>query len=217
MGDETQKVALPVAAGTFVCVIGPSGAGKDTLIRLARLELGARPGFVFPPRLITRRKSAFEDHETLSPDEFDAGVRGGRFCLHWRAHGLSYAIDRSALPALAAGATVICNVSREAVAAARENFTHVKVVAITAPEALLAARLAARGRESPEGMSERLARNESFAAGRSEEVVPDITISNAGRPEDTAKALTAFLITIQELTVQELMIQERKSADHPCR
>ena len=197
----------PVAAGTFVCVVGPSGAGKDTLIRLARLELGARPGFLFPRRLITRQKSPFEDHEILSPDEFDAGVRAGRFALHWQAHGLSYAIDRSVVPALAAGATVVCNVSREALPVAREKFNDVKIVAITAPEAVLAARLAARGRESPEAMSERLARNDAFAADQSKDAAPDVTISNAGRPEDAAKALAAFLVTVRE----------RKNADHPFR
>jgi ribose 1,5-bisphosphokinase len=211
MGDEGQKAASPVAAGTFICVIGPSGAGKDTLIRLARLELGARPGFLFPPRFVTREKSAFEDHEILSPAQFDAGLREGRFALHWQAHGLSYAIESSILPALAAGATAVCNVSREAVAAAREKFADVKVVAITAPEAVLAARLAARGRESPEAVSERLARNQSFAAGRHIEPAPDITILNSGRPEAAAKALADFLIAIQA------RIHERKSADHPSR
>jgi len=198
MDDGRQKVTPPVTGGTFVCVSGPSGAGKDTLIRLARLELGARPGFLFPPRLITRPKSIFEDHEILSQTEFDAGVRTGRFALHWQAHGLAYAIDRSVLPALAAGATVICNVSREAVSAAREKFTDVKVVVITAPEAVLAARLAARGRECPEAVSERLARNQSFAAGQHKDVAPDLTISNAGLPETAAKALAAFLIALKE-------------------
>lgn len=207
MGDERQKVTSPVASGAFVCVIGPSGAGKDTLIRLARLELGTRPGFFFPSRLITRPRSASEDHETLSPAQFEDGLRAGRFALAWQAHGLGYAIDRSILPALAAGHTVVCNVSREVVPVVREKFSHTKVVAITAPDAVLAARIAARGRETAEGLSERLARNESFVAGQQRDVRPDMTISNVGEPEDAARILAAYLVTIQE----------GRSSDHPSR
>lgn len=189
--------APPEQVGTFVCVTGPSGAGKDTLIRLARARLGDDSRFLFPRRLVTRPPSPFEDHAILSPAQFDEGIRDGLFALHWRAHGLGYAIDRAILPAIAAGRTVVCNVSRNSVAAAREKFAHVKVVFVTAPQTEIAARLAARGREAAADLSERLLRNADDAG----HARADIAIANIGKPEDAAGELRRFLIALHGATV----------------
>ncbi len=113
-------------------------------------------------------------------------MRAGLFALHWEAHGLGYAIDSSVGPALARGRTVVCNISRAAVGAARMRFAPMKFVAITAPEPVIAGRLAERGREDAEAMSERLLRNSAFAAPSPTEPMPDMTIVNDGRPEEAA-------------------------------
>ncbi len=135
--------------GIFVCLVDPSGAGKDTLLRLAREKLAAEPGFSFPRRSITRPPSTHEEHAELGEESFAEGLRDGRFALAWRAHGLGYAIGRDVLPSLAARDVVICNVSRDAVAAARQNFPHVAAVLVTASDRELARRLvAARPRNS---------------------------------------------------------------------
>ncbi|MGB8278278.1 MAG: phosphonate metabolism protein/1,5-bisphosphokinase (PRPP-forming) PhnN [Methylovirgula sp.] len=190
---DTETLASPAKIGTFVCVTGPSGAGKDTLIQLARVQLGSEQGFLFPRRLVTRPISTFEDHETLSLAQFEAGVRNGLFALHWRTHGLGYAIDGAIMPAIAAGTTVVCNVSRDSIAAARKKFAHVKVVFITAPEAMIAARLGARGRDAAADLSERLLRNADYA----DYVMADVSILNAGLPEAAAGELARFLIAVR--------------------
>ena len=141
--------------GMFVCVVGPSGAGKDTLLRFARETLTGAPGFRFPRRSVTRPASAHEDHARLSEDDYAQGLREGRFALAWRAHGLGYAIDDTVLTALTAGDLVVCNVSREAVAAARRNFPRIAIVLVTASESELARRLAARGRETSADIDEK--------------------------------------------------------------
>ncbi|MHB8886393.1 MAG: phosphonate metabolism protein/1,5-bisphosphokinase (PRPP-forming) PhnN [Methylovirgula sp.] len=184
--------APPEARGIFVCIVGPSGAGKDTLIRLTRAELGNDPSYLFPRRLVTRSSSPFEDHGILSPEQFEAGVRDGLFALHWRAHGLGYAIERTILPAIALGKIVVCNVSRDAIAAARQSFAHVKIVCVTAPEAVIAARLTARGRETPADLSERLSRNADYLA----QIKADITIVNIGEQAEAVDALTRFLTAL---------------------
>ena len=42
------------APGRIVLVVGPSGAGKDTLINLARAHFSDTDTVVFPRRLVTR-------------------------------------------------------------------------------------------------------------------------------------------------------------------
>jgi ribose 1,5-bisphosphokinase len=180
-----------IPSGTFVCVVGPSGAGKDTLIRLAREGLGE--GFLFPRRLVTRLPSASEDHAILSEEEFERGIRNNLFALHWRAHGLGYAIDGAVLAAMAEGAVVTCNISRDVIAAAQQTFARVKIVLVTATDAAIAGRLLARGREAPADIDARLVRNAEILA----RFVPDLTIVNAESQMEAAEELTNFLLRLR--------------------
>lgn len=180
-----------IPSGTFVCVVGPSGAGKDTLIRLAREGLGE--GFLFPRRLVTRPPSAFEDHAILSEEEFERGIRNNLFALYWRAHGLGYAIDRGVLAAMADGAVVTCNISRDMIAAAQRTFARVKIVLVTASDAAIARRLLARGREGPADIDARLIRNTEILA----RFIPDLTIVNGGSQTEAAEELAHFLLGLR--------------------
>ena len=70
-------------SGCFVGVVGPSGAGKDTLIAAARQTLGGDPRFTFPRRVVTREASEAEDHDTLPLERFQALRADGAFALSW--------------------------------------------------------------------------------------------------------------------------------------
>lgn len=59
--------------GRLDLVVGPSGAGKDMLIRLARAALACEPRYVFPRRLVTRPPSADEDNDPIDEAAFAAG------------------------------------------------------------------------------------------------------------------------------------------------
>jgi len=143
-------------SGRLIAVVGPSGAGKDTLLAGA---LAARPGWVLVRRVITRPADAGgEDHDPATPEDFAARVAHGDFALHWQAHGLSYGIPATAVAQADAGATVLFNGSRAALDAARTAFPALEVVWISAPAPVLAARVAARGRETLADASARLAR-----------------------------------------------------------
>ncbi len=185
--------------GIFVCLVGPSGAGKDTLLRLVREKLAAEPGFSFPGRGVTRPPSAHEEHAELSEESFAEGLRDGRFALAWRAHGLGYAIGRDVLLALAAGDVVICNVSREAIAEARRNLPRIAVVLVTAPDTELALRLAARGRETPADIDERLARNREVF----KHFVADYAVDNSGPLPAAAEKLVEILRALRDSAVTE--------------
>ncbi len=155
----------------LVLVVGPSGAGKDTMLEAARAAL---PGIRFVRRVITRPAEAGgEDHEAVS----EAAFARRDFALQWQAHGLRYGIPADIADDLAAGRTVVANVSRGVIADAAARFP-VHVIEVTAPPAVLAARLAARGRESGADVAARLARTVPLPDGvRVSQVVNDGTMA----------------------------------------
>lgn len=171
--------------GCLVLVVGPSGAGKDTLIRLARAALADDPRYVFPRRLVTRSPSGDEDNEEIDEAAFAEGCASGHFTLSWRAHGLGYALPEAAGRLAADGHVVVCNVSRRIVAQARARSGRVSVVEITAPPEILTQRLVARSRPEDGDLAARLARE-----GR---VETDLRIMNTGAPEAAAARLVAHL------------------------
>lgn len=157
MSDRARGAGMG-GAGTLFFIVGPSGAGKDSLINGIRPRLQAE-GFIFARRVITRAAGAGgEDHETCGVDEFLQRERQGDFLASWRAHGLHYGIPARISEHLAAGRHVIANGSRGAAAGLAERVPAMVVVEVDAPASLLAERLAARARESADDIARRIAR-----------------------------------------------------------
>lgn len=175
-------------AGGFVLIVGPSGAGKDTLIGLACKRLTGDGRFTFPRRLVTRGSSAFEDHDSIDDASFARDWEAGHFPLAWRAHGLGYALPNFARDAALAGQIVICNVSRAVVEEGRRTLPNVSVVEITASEQVLADRLHARSRAEDGDLSHRLARSRLVPP-----VCADFVIVNETAAEEGAELLVGFL------------------------
>jgi phosphonate metabolism protein PhnN/1,5-bisphosphokinase (PRPP-forming) len=191
MSLHSPDLAVPVsAAGALVLVVGPSGAGKDTLMDAGRAGLAGDPRFRFARRLITRPAMAgAEDHDSCDEVAFREAEAKGALALSWRAHGLSYGIPMAELSGIAEGAVVIVNISRAVVAAAERLAERVVVLNITAPVAVLAQRLAARGRESEADIAARLRREAPLTAGRA----AIVTIMNDRSVAEAADELLAVL------------------------
>jgi ribose 1,5-bisphosphokinase len=150
--------------GTLFLVVGPSGAGKDTLLDAARRHLEGDQRYCFPKRLITRAPDAGgEAHIAVSTQQFDMQRSGGQLLLHWSAHGQSYGIPSCAAEALAGGRHVVANVSRSVLDEARQCFQPVRILSVQVPAAVLRRRLQERGREQGEEVEERLQRASAFA------------------------------------------------------
>lgn len=177
-----------IGPGRLVLVVGPSGAGKDTLLRLAQTACVDDHDIVFPRRVVTRASSADEDNIAMSPDEFARARDHGDFAVHWDAHGHSYALRLEINDDIRAGRAVVVNVSRTVVAALRQNYANVVVVAITAPPDVLAQRLAARARHSDGNIADRLARSVENAIAHA-----DVTILNAGSAEYHGRQLVRVI------------------------
>jgi ribose 1,5-bisphosphokinase len=163
----------------LVLVVGPSGAGKDSLLNAAREAFRDDPRISFAQRVITRPADPDgEDHEPVTEAEFDART----FALSWPAHGLRYGI-----PAVDTAPVVVANVSRGVIAQAAERYA-VRVLEVTAPAEVLAARLTARGRESADDVARRLSRAATIPEGVAVE-----TVMNDGALEEGIARFVAAL------------------------
>ncbi len=172
----------------LVLVVGPSGAGKDTLINAAKAALANDKRFVFPRRVVTRPAvAALEDHDSVTPAEFALQDANGAYALSWEAHGLRYGLPASIADDIAAGRVVVMNSSRAMVATARAKFPGAVVVLIEARPDVRAQRLAGRGRETAGEVAARLGREVDVS-------IPNaIRIDNSGAVADgTARFLAAL-------------------------
>ena len=168
----------------LVLVVGPSGAGKDTLLDAARTALMGDPRFRFVRRVITRPAEAGgEAHEAVTEAEFARRP----FALQWQAHGLHYGVPADIVGDLARGIVVVANVSRTVIAGAALRHT-TRVIEITAPPEVLAARLVTRGREDAADMAARLARTVALPDG----VTVDIVMNDATVATGVARFLAAL-------------------------
>lgn len=146
-----EKTLNSNALPQITAVVGPSGAGKDALISGA---LARRPDLHWARRVITRpADDGHERHEAVDLAEFARRERSGMFAVSWTAHGLHYGIPWSEL---SGPNPVILNGSRRALNRMVTVLPEVVVLLVTAPVAVIAARLAARGRESEADIAARL-------------------------------------------------------------
>ena len=145
--------------GTLFAVVGPSGAGKDTLMDHSRQLLAQNKTWCFARRHITRGINAGgERHIETDRDEFAALVRQNAFVLHWQAHELRYGIARGYQDLVHNGVNVVVNLSRSVLEDAVKNFTHIHVIHVTASPLVLSTRLAKRARETPADIQQRIDR-----------------------------------------------------------
>lgn len=179
--------------GRLFAVVGPSGAGKDTLIEAARPAL---PDLVLVRRVITRPETAGgERFEGVSEAEFERRRASGAFALDWEAHGLRYGIPADTLARRAEGRDVLFNGSRAALERAAARFPELTVIRIVVPPEVLTERLVRRGRETRDQIAARVSRSpDPLPAG-----LRVIDVANDGSVAEGAGRLVAAL-TAESLT-----------------
>lgn len=193
MAGDASSEGEPIGPGQVVLVVGPSGAGKDTVIQEVAHRMGGDRRFHFPKRIVTREANSAEDHTTLTPPSFEVELSRGAFALHWEAHGLRYALPEGIDAAVRAGRSVVFNASRQVVPLARRRYASVAVVLIDAPLELRWKRLATRDREHGEDIKRRL--NRLVTEFDADDV--DLTIDNSGALSRAADALADWLAARQ--------------------
>lgn len=185
--SATREGARNPLVGCWVFVCGPSGAGKDSVIALARQALAGRSDIVFARRMITRPAQPGSDHDPVAAAQLEQLRRSGGLAWHWQAHGFDYAVKMDYGHQVDAGRIVVVNGSREHVKGlAADPRAH--CVLVTAPPEQLAARLVQRGRDAPAAVTQRLARSERLDA-----IAADLVIHNSGQPDTAGAALRRHL------------------------
>lgn len=155
-----------------MAIVGPSGAGKDTIMNAVHEVLKNNPEFLFVRRIITRKAgiNSFNDQDETSQNignEDNIGVslekffelsQKASFSLQWFAHGIHYGLPMGIVDEVHKGKIVIANVSRAELEHAKELFGKVYVIEINAPIGILKERLLGRKREKITDIEERLKR-----------------------------------------------------------
>ena len=180
--------------GALVYVMGPSGAGKDSVLDRARAMVSADLPIVFAHRYITRpADTGGENHVALSPAEFALRRAYDLFAFHWQAHGNDYGIGHEIHAWRRAGLAVVVSGSREHFRAMNGIDEATVPVLITAPAERLKERLLTRGREGAIAADERLRRGLADDL----DVAGAVTIINDGALDEAADAFVRLLATLR--------------------
>ena len=191
MSGRTGPRGMVSRTGRPIGVVGPSGAGKDTLIEAL---CAARPDILARARRVITRDPAVNDEDACCVDEaaFEARRRAGAFAVHWSAHGLRYGIEAARLAPLARGCDVILSLSR-GVLDHLAAMPGAEALWVTARPEVLARRLAARGREDDATIARRLHRADTPGPDRPPAGLIVHRIDNSGAIADTLAAALAAL------------------------
>ncbi len=182
----------------LIYVIGPSGAGKDSLLNSLRQEMadmtaltdtGTPSPLYFAKRTITRsHDQSNENHEAVDSSHFESLVNSNAFAMHWFANGLHYGIRHQELAPMSESTWVMVNGSRAYLEEAKRRFPELTVLYITAPIEVLRTRLLSRGRENEHAVEARLSRSQDVALGPQ-----DLCVSNGGSLADSVAILKKLL------------------------
>jgi len=137
----------------IVLIIGPSGVGKDTLLKEARKSLNG--SFNFINRYITRKPCKSEDNFYLDEYAFEILKHNSFFISTWNAHRNYYGIAKKSIK----NGINIISISRSKIKDFENLYDNVYTINITVSKENLKIRLENRARETDEEIKKRLNRN----------------------------------------------------------
>lgn len=139
-----------------ILVVGPSGSGKDTLLRAAREHFTPDQTIGFARRYITRPPGIDEDNYYVDEVGFSLLEKAAFFISSWRAHRNCYGVARHEIHQYYGKGSVVTSISRSSIADFERVCDAPVTILVTARREILEKRLLSRGRESAEKIRERL-------------------------------------------------------------
>lgn len=168
----------------LIYVMGPSGAGKDSLLDWLKNKLPPQAPIHFAKRTIDRPLQALgEQHESVDAASFERLQKEKSFAMHWLANGRQYGVRHGELEPLQQQQWLLVNGSRAYLPEALRQFDGLSVLHISASADILRARLLARQRETPEVVEARVQRAVAFSVPpscRCVSVLNDSSLDEAG-------------------------------------
>lgn len=137
----------------IVLIVGPSGVGKDTLLRELKRRVNIDINFV--NRYITRLPDKNESNYYLDDYAFELLKHNGFFISNWCAHDNLYGIAKNSIQ----NGLNIISISRSKIRDFENYIDNVYTINITVPKDILRHRLEIRGRESSLEIEKRLNRS----------------------------------------------------------
>jgi len=161
-----------------------------------RLDADSRVAFAH--RYITRPYDlGGENYVSLSKTDFNIRCASGLFAMHWNSHGYSYGIGIEINLWMEKGFLVIVNGSREYLPIASKLYTNMLVCLIQVSREKLYERLVKRDRETPDEISERLERADSFHVVHSNLKI----INNDSSIDDSANQFLNIIHDLQKSVI----------------
>ena len=147
-------------AGLLLCISAPSGAGKTSLVK-ALIEADGRVAVAVSHTTRPRRGAEIDGahYHFVGRDRFAAMIDNGQFLEQAEVFGHRYGTSAQAVEKLrSAGKDVVLEIDWQGAAQIRAKAANAISIFILPPsKAALQERLAARGEDSPESMTARLA------------------------------------------------------------
>lgn len=171
----------------IVLIVGPSGAGKDTLLKEAKKVFKERVNFV--KRYITRESDANESNYYIDEYAFEILRHNSYFASNWSAHGNFYGIPKRFIK----NGINIISISRANIKDFENLYDNVYTINITIPKETLKQRLLQRGRESVEDIEKRIQRD--YAKIEAKNL---IEFDNSDSLEESKKAFITLLERIEK-------------------
>ena len=151
-----------MSKGKLFYVVGPSGAGKDTLISYAKKKTEGKKT-IFVRRYITRPADAGgEDHISIKPEDFKKKLSQSFFALWWESHSNFYGISGEIDDWIEAGYHTVVNGSRGYLQKALAIYPDMITILVEVSETVLKERLRNRGRETDSEIEQRIIRSRMF-------------------------------------------------------